>query len=1261
MPTLADLYNSRHASESAAPSSSRHVSSASSSSLADLYNKAHNAEARKAKASSTSLSDLYNKRYESEQGESSVDSVVEAHPRSHRVVQPKSRDRESERSAVRESFPRAVSIDESSEGGTPEPASLITSESDELEEDDDVADEIAFHSTSIGSSRGPSRTRSVSVAGRRETPAEVVYVPRSNVTRRGALGSSASRVAMDSDDDMDIAKVHETDLLSASGGSSQSLARPHASPSRLVVRSTESSLGPRSGLSTPPIGPKDRKGKGVAHLPGSTQEEDFLDFSGSLGSIAESHHGKNKHDASSSGPPRLSQNAVGISDDVVVISDSSFEESPTGPPIQDHDDAGESGSPTSRPKPSHSEDNEANEYLISKRKRIAAQQNSDDYDREPSHIMERPLSASVHRNAPGAVRQNPIGVSDTPITTNARIAEMLAAESSANATEDDSDAHRGRYPRRARNVTDYNVMRAFERLERDQDDAIEIASATIGNVHPVERPKKTLLPVVHAAPQFLEAINSARSSHAGTRALSFADFLTSQTKARPVEASPSSPSSTRDDYTTGPLTMAQARAILKPTIGPRPLWDITVNTEDRASLGHLKASTRRWLGINDPDLIQSDANSSDEADHESTPVTGVPLGLKLRSIFTFNRKNYRPTASHLREMFSSLDNSGSIGRPKDAASLETEKRRLRNGRSYKQPLPSTLQVFSDMEHQEWVRLEEHLADVTRMDEEQKAREQGRILVEVESEDWVQTQFDSEGRKRVSTLRCCTGGQIKVYFDHKQSEAAETQSDDEESQRFEIVRMKSPTKSPFRSRLASAPVRASDEESGDGADMDEEEQDFERPVVSDVMTRSDPSTSGRRPNAPLQQVNSTTIGTDSRGETNEHTRPTITATAVPAKPSAAKGKRDLLSYFGTQSSPSQALTESSTTAKPPSTATPAPMTKSSTSLKPATAPKRAAVANLVGPDKPTKDKNRELDHDFKVYPASSRNPDLDSVIVIDLTRSSSGASEAIGKGKRPRSTSPDVLSANERPTVQGVLKKPKAVVGLISSAGAETVSGGSKGKSRSGEAVPSVPKAKRRPLPPLPPQQQQGPSKGKARQQDSGSEDEVDWRSALSPTFPLMEPPSRRGKIGDHMSAPKRKRAEHTTSQRTGTSHETLKASSFKALPHSSTSKPPPALAFTPPTKPSSAARSNAISSSSGSNLAATTRPPQATPSPTRGGWKGISGWYTNTRDAFSPTPDQVNLESSRLSSSGKSQRGLANRNRQSKINLLMLGNKKQRK
>ncbi|KAJ9476708.1 hypothetical protein PHBOTO_000389 [Pseudozyma hubeiensis] len=1201
--TLADLYNFRHASESAGPSSSRHVSSASSSSLADLYNKAHNAEVRKEKTSSTSLADLYNKRYESEQGKSSVDSVVEAHLRSHRVVQPKSRDGESGGRAVRESFPRAVSIDESSEGGTPEPASLITSESDELEEDDDDRDEIAFNSTSIGSSRGPSRTRSVSVAGTRGTPAEVVYVPRSNVTRRGALGSSASRLTMDSDDEMDIAEVHEADLPSASGGSSQSLARPHASPSKLVVRSTESSLGPQSGLSTPPIGPNDRKGKGVAHLSVSTQEEDSLNSLGSIGSTAKSHHGEKKRDASSSGLPRLSQNAVGISDDIVVISDSSSEDSSTGSPAQHNNDAGESESAGSSPRSSHSDDIIANDSLISKPERIAPQHN----DRESSRIMDRPFLASVRREAPGKVRQNPVGVSDTPITTNARIAEILAAESSANATEDDSDAHRGRYPRRTRNVTDYNVMRAFERLERDQHDAVELASASIGANHYLERPKKTLLPVVHAAPQFLEAIRFAKTSRSGTTALSFTEFLTGQTKARPLQASPSSAFSTRDAYTTGPLTTAQARVILKPTVGPRPLWDITVNNEDQASLGQLKPSTRRWLGIKGPDHLQSDADSYDEADNESTPVPSVPVGLKLRSILTFNRRDYRPTASQLREMFSSLDNSGPIGRPKDAASLETEKRRLRNGRSFKQPLPPTLQTFSDMEHQERVRLEEYLADVSRIHEEQKAREQGRILVEVESEDWVQTQFDSEGRKRVSTLRCCTGGQIKVYFDHRQGEAAATQGEDEESQGFEIVRLKSPTKSLFRSRLASAPFRApSDEEPGDGADMDVEEQVAARSGGFDIeMTRIDPSASGKRSQAPFQQAEPTTVGADSRGATNEHIRPTTKLTAASAKSSPAKGKRDLLSNFSTQSSFSQALPRPLTTAKPSSTAIPAPAAKFSTASKPAMTPKRAAAAGLDGLAKPLKRKNRELDQEFEVYSASSRNPNLDSVIVIDLTRSSSDASEVIGKGKRPRSPSPEILSANETSAEQGVVKKSKAVVGLVNSVGSRATSGDGKGKARSGEAVPLVPKAQKRPPPPSPQQQQQSPSKGKARQQDNGSEDEVDWRSALSPTFPLIEPFSRRDKIGDDVSASKRKLVEQTTMHRTGTFHDPSKTSSSKAQPHSSTSKPPPAPAFTPPTKPSSAARSNAISGSS-SNTAKTC-PPQATPSPTRGDWKGISG------------------------------------------------------
>ena len=87
--------------------------------------------------------------------------------------------------------------------------------------------------------------------------------------------------------------------------------------------------------------------------------------------------------------------------------------------------------------------------------------------------------------------------------------------------------------------------------------------------------------------------------------------------------------------------------------------------------------------------------------------------------------------------------------PKDATELKSASRRLRLGRAYKQHLPDTLRPFADMENQEWVRLEEYLLEVRLRAQEQREREQGRIMVEMDTGDTTRTQYDHFGRKRVS--------------------------------------------------------------------------------------------------------------------------------------------------------------------------------------------------------------------------------------------------------------------------------------------------------------------------------------------------------------------------------------------------------------------------------------------------------------------------------------------------------------------------------
>uniref|UniRef100_V5EHJ2 Uncharacterized protein n=1 Tax=Kalmanozyma brasiliensis (strain GHG001) TaxID=1365824 RepID=V5EHJ2_KALBG len=705
-----------------------------------------------------------------------------------------------------------------------------------------------------------------------------------------------------------------------------------------------------------------------------------------------------------------------------------------------------------------------------------------------------PPAVTIHSDQPHLMQREISGAgSDVLNITDARIAQMQAAESSAYATDSDSDAQRGRYPRRARNVTDYN-----------------------------------------------------------------------------------------------------------------PLRNITVNTEDRASLFQLKASTRRWLGVGQ--------DSDDEVGTKTPtlPNTSTPLTMKLGSLIAWHTHKDPLTPAVLRDLLASDDGSNPIGRAKDATSLETDSRRLKLGRAYKRPLPSTLRAFEDMEHQEWVRLEEFLPEVHRLIDEGKARAQGKIIIPMEDDDWVETVYDSQGNADVRTLRCMMGGTVTLYRSAGEESAAEVTGGEEESQGFEIVRMVSPSKS-ASSRLASVPLPvrqegAPEEEPNVERDDDgvDEEQDVE--VAGREMSSSptpEPVLLFKAPAAPVQAVqaqpaaaqrlpqhaeltsaakpvaaSSTKTATSSTSHTAS-AKPTASSSRAKAAKAALKGtsKRDLLSYFSKQAAPSQAAS------KPPIQSAPAPSTSTA---KPTTSSK-------------AKGKQRALDEDIQAWDGLSRSQECEVEVVVDLTRSST-PSETIGRGKHPRSPSP--------PTIP-LTKKSKHKVGPA------TASGGKAKKSVTGLEDPFLQAEARRQM-----QRQNA-----ARAEEVSLDEEEHGGLAVEVLLPREGASGKRKHVDD---GPSRQPAKKTAA---GEVFVQLRPppsiAGFKPpkKPTSSSTDPPQARTSKSSTKHSSKpsmsskkpSSSSANANASGSGSSFNPRLPQATPSPTRGGWKGITGWYS-ARDAFSPTP-----------------------------------------
>lgn len=1252
--SLADLYNSRYAQEHAGSSTST-ARNVTSTSLADIYNKRHNEENRKEKTSSNSLADLYNKVYEDEQ-QGRDDSPVEIRrPQAATtskigplaIAGPSTSSAARLASYNRQSQP--LSIDDSDEE-TPEPPSLLPSEPDELEEkgDDVEDDDVELQSTARSQDGGRSRTRSGSIS-EHAGGSQVVYVPRSSIPRRGALGVSAPRLHMDSDDeDSDVPGTPEPELPNASGASSNApLARPHPSPSKLVVHSSSSRTSDLdSEQSMPPIGPHDRKGKAVQRLLESTQEED------SLNSLLRSDSASLRAGADADALARIFQTNVASSDahstdetpeDVVVISDSEDDRTLTGHASRQQSVDDEARASTSRSvsnEPRSAAGGEAVVVLPSSQnmtERVAEDRASAEATRPRSASASAAGPSSSQRQQPSDKRgaqSEPERVagaasdteSDAPIITDARIVEVQANDSSsARATPgnaSDSDMQR-RYPKRARNVTDYNVKRIFERYDRAQS-AYAVSTPTYAPAPAPTKAKKQPLPVVKAAPEFIDALRSKSTNKAtaGTVPSSFADFLRGRVNSDRATAAVRAAALTGSPVTMpSKLSDAEAREITDEQLLSTALWNVSVRTDDRASLWQLKPSTRRWLGISNSS--RSDTNT-DGATTPSLPdgEKGPPLNLKLRDLL-LSHTGPAPNPLDLRDDLQSFDSAGSIGRAKDAEYLESAARRIRLGRAYKLPLPDTLQLFADMEHKEWVRVDDDVTDAGHLAEDWKAREEGKIMVEVENSDWIQSQYDHAGRKRVSRILPESGGEIKMYFDLKQSEAA--LPEEEESQGVKIVRRQSPKKSP---RLASVGPRREPSDA-------EAESDVEMHVVDDATPSPEAGPSGTRSglmavepmletsesplpglgldvsNAPAKRPEPTAVpaaatktqtitaaASSAKGPVKSHSnatkvsssstsKPASTSTSVAKSPAAtkpkattsSKGRRDLLSYFTTQSTVPQLP-------KPPKISKPASSAlTSTTSTKPSAppAPTKATVsASAKAKGKARARTNFEDADNFEVFPHSSLGSG--SQVVVDLTHSSSASESMAAPQERIHFPCPSIAASSSKRTAadQQAEVVKKKTIGLGGERKAVLVKEANLGAE----------------------QRKQAEREREEEEELSlwNTEDEEELNNNVDGV--RVELPA----LG---KAVKRKRISNKP---LGDSSDARKAS--KQTHPSSSTAAKVAAAFRSPTKiKPSTGTSKTKSSIEKVEL------PAATPSPTRNGWKGISGWYTNTRDAFSPTPD----------------------------------------
>ncbi|CCF54198.1 hypothetical protein NDA10_007827 [Ustilago hordei] len=1211
--SLADLYNARHAEERGGPSTSKAITS---NSLADLYNKRHEDECRKKQTSSSSFVDLYNQVYEHEQQYEDKILVQESSfsGTGHLAIAGPSR---SSTAGVSKNLapPQALFINDSDED-TPEPPSLLPSEPDNGDEEDkNDDDEIAFRSPPMTDSRDGSRSRSESML---PVGPQVVYVARTSVPRRGALGDSATRLTMDSDDGSDAPGTPEPELPTASRTRSNApLARPHPSPSKPIVQSSSSrNTDLESEHSSGPFGPHNHKGKAVQRLLESTQEDDSLNsllISGSAppredrAALARVF----QPDAGSSEAQDVHNSNTWPSDDIVIISDSEQDGTSTRQISPQHSEEDRLRALASRSGSEGLDSIGRNTVVVlpsSARRTEKLAEDRSSVEASASGSAERSqLSQRRHSTGAQGAQMRPVlnaGAdsdveSDTPIVTDARIVEVRATDSSAKATPGnafDSDFQR-RYPKRARNVADYNVKRIFERYERAQS-----ADAA---PPPPSKPKKQPLPVVNASPAFFDALRSktANKVPGGSVPSSFVDFLQGKINSGAATAALRAAALSGSAVTMPPkFTEAEAKAVADKPIPSTALWNVSIRTDDRASLWQLKPSTRRWLGVTNP------GHSDPNADGATTPTLpagekGPALNLKLRDIIA-SHTGPPPNPADLRDDLQRFEGAGLIGRPKDAEYLESASRRLRLGRAYKLPLPDTLSAFVDMEHKEWVRAEEDLPEMARLAEDWKAREEGKITVEVENSDCIQSHYDHAGRKTVSRIRPETGGEIRMYFDLKQSEAAGPQ---EESQNYRIVRRESPRKSPSLSRLSSSQVARdpSDAEADSDVEMRSGEDGTPSPTAGpsrlgmgadesmaersespvSVMEVDAPASPSKRTEAvlavsaaepktrPAIALAAAKISKSlpnavrasspkSKPQPSKSSAPPKNPAAIQPKPkiaTASKGTaRNLLSYLSTQISAPQPAKPAKVSKSVPAPATTSTSVKSST-IKPtvsasAKAEGKARARDII-----------DLD-DFEFFPHSSLGSG--SQVFVDLTHSSS-ASESIAErplSKKVRSSSPVVSTSSKRAAKVERLQVEEEE---------EEVS-------------------------------------------FWNTEDEAELNAELRTngvTVGLPATPTKaKGKTVKRKHAANRMRADSDSDSPSPALAPAAVARKALKTMHPSTAAQVAATAFRSPNKAGASSSSKCVGGEE-------VELPAATPSPTRNGWKGITGWYSDTRDAFSPTPD----------------------------------------
>ncbi|SNX81769.1 uncharacterized protein MEPE_00474 [Melanopsichium pennsylvanicum] len=1080
--SLVDLYNSRHAQESRTTSSSRAPSSStslaglcnqrrdaergtiqpSSSSLADLYNQRYDAESNKisSKVTSTSLADLYNQRYETEH-QNARDSVKQfgADHRRGNYSESRAFAKPAERNRRIRSRNRRIRSTDSSDADidTAEPRRSIPNDVDELEEGD--GDDVEVSSTLQGS-----RARSESFSLLPNGP-EIIYVHKFSAHRRRVLGSSASHLAMESD--------QEAGTPEPEGPSSSApLVHLHRSPRKFVVQSASESLEQESAMSTPPIAPSHRKGK--LCIAESTQDEESLNSILHSDSIPEGTMlglVVASTTRSRSYLPRSGIENVGPSDinDIIVVSDSSSDQISRTSPTADRS-CNTSTHDSARTSSERSQSPEGGAAAMLQTATSPTQDNI--AAGASSHALAHLSSPSPQRTVAGVGGLQPEPAiapysdedSDAPVITNARIGQIQAADSSANATSgnvSDSDGHRSRYPRRARNITDYNVKRAFEALEyAHENQAHIIPTVAVPAVTSTPKSKKTSLPVVIAPAEFFDALNAQSSSTSlkgkEKASSSFAEFLMS--KSRSQTAAASTTTTTRSAELSMSLTAGQARAIsrLRPASSSISRWEVTVRTDDKSQLYQLKPSTRRWLGISDSDPLDSTVDYMDER-----PITPPSPGKRHPLPFNFGTL----ISSHLGGISQSticdaLETCGIglIGRPKTAVELESTSRRLRLGRSIKLPLPSPLNIFRDKEQEEWVRHEEFVEGMRRMVQENKAKAEGKVLVEVGNDERFQTQWDAMGRKRMSKLTPATGGELRVWFDLKgqmreiESEGVEVQAEEGKSPGCEIVRVRSPRKSPSVGRLGNLAPR--DRVGGDTEEMGigyvfngAPQRNSERVGQTSVFDLNVPATQSVTPLLPPAKAAPSSKSAQPSTEEIAMTRPVARKTAE-LQPALKVAKPQLSVALSSGTSASlfkpNSLASKSTASTLKSNLTPSrpkPAKTESPASKPTSGDLLSYFTTQGSPKKPLalpstslnsvkgKGKAGALNHEYA-------DCESDFAIVADLINSSSTSESMDRSGsKRDRSASPAFNSSSntKRALTYGEKKQKKSSLILENSA------------------------------------------------------------------------------------------------------------------------------------------------------------------------------------------------------------------------------------